>query len=174
VQPRTATCMLRPCRNALRLCKGGWGLQEAGTRVGGRKGVRGRDGKKGFPKLPKMTPLDAKKSQRRRRKKLLQVRSSGTHTKTLKKHDPNNTRWSQDERPRNGKSFVHRFGTCTEALSSRLSLFLSLSLSSVSSFLSLSEPHNTRQTSKQTNKQRYSCVSRVYCCACPGAAPCPF
>jgi hypothetical protein len=129
--------------------------------------VRGRDGKKGFPKLPKTTPLDAKKSQRRRQKKLLQVRSSGTHVKTLKKHDLNNTRWSQDERPRNGKSLCTGLVPAQKALSSRLSLFLSLSLFCLSFSLPL------RTTQHETNKQRYSCVSRVYCCACPGCCSVP-
>jgi len=167
VQRRTATCMLRPCRNALRLCKG---LQEAGTRVGGRKGVRGRDGKKGFPKLPKTTPLDAKKSQRRRRKKLLQVRSSGTHVKTLKKHDLNNTRWSHDERQRNGKSL------CTGLVpAQKPSARASLSLPSVSPFLSLSEPHNTRQTNNVTLASRVCTVApvRVLLRARSDEYPCP-
>jgi hypothetical protein len=152
VQPRTATCMLRPCRNALRLCKGG--LQEAGTRVGGRKGWE-----KGFPKLPKTTPLDAKKSQRRRRKKLLQVRSSGTHTKTLKKkHDPNKHKMVTRRTPRNGKSLYTGLVPAQKP-SARASLSLSLSLClSLLSLLFSPSPNHTTQD-KQTNN--VTLVSRV-------------
>ncbi len=136
--------------------------------------MRGSDGKKGFPKLPKTTPLDAKKSQRRRRKKLLQVRSSGTHVKTLKKHDLNNTRWLQDERPRNGKSLCTGLVPAQKP-SARASLSLSLSLSSVSPFLSLSEPHNTRQTNNVTLASRVCTVApvRVLLRARSDEYPCP-
>ncbi len=123
-------------------------------------------GRKGWEKRISETSKDdtarrQEKPKTKAEKKLVQVRSSGTHTtQTLKKHDPNNTRWSQDEHQEMVKSlctqvwYLHR---SPQLAPLPLSLSLSLSLFC----LSFSLPLQTTQhkTNKQTNN--VTLVSRV-------------
>jgi len=137
-----------------------------GRHPGGREeGSEGEGmGKKDFRNFQRRHRSTPRKAKDEGGKSYYRSEAAGPIQKPLKNNDPNNTRWSQDERPRNGKSFVHRFGTCTEALSSRLSLFLSLSLSLSLFCLSFSLALRTTQhkTNKQTNKQ----TTLLLCLAC--------